>query len=120
MRNVLKKPIIIVSVCINNIFGKIFGEEIIALTIFPFIFIKDEDIPIDILNHEYIHYEQFKETLIIGFPIIVFINLVINLIRFKDRNIAYRNLLFEKEAYQHMEDENYIKNRKHFAWIRNL
>ena len=92
----------------------------LAMTIFPFIFIRDNDTPCNIINHEYIHYEQFKETLIIGFPIILLLNLLVNLIRFRDRNSAYRNLLFEKEAYHYMDDEDYIKNRKHFAWIRDL
>jgi hypothetical protein len=34
------------------------------------------------------------------------------LIKFKDKNIAYNNIIFEKEAYAKETDFSYLKNRK--------
>lgn len=33
---------------------------------------------------------------------------------------AYRDISFEQEAYYHEEDMKYLKNRKHYAWIKYL
>ena len=33
---------------------------------------------------------------------------------------AYRDISFEQEAYYHEEDMEYLKNRKHHAWIKYL
>ena len=33
---------------------------------------------------------------------------------------AYKNLLFEKEAYKFMNDLEYLKKRRKFEWIRGF
>lgn len=83
-----------------------------------------------VINHEKIHTEQMKDfalpffffkplQIIIGgiiFYIIYFLNWLINLIIMPDK--AYRNICFEKEAYNHEKDMEYIENRKHFQFLR--
>ena len=73
-----------------------------AISIWPFIFCRSDLNEIDI-NHESIHGEQQKELLIIVFYIIYLIEWI-----FK----KYKNISFEKEAYAHENDLNYIE------WIR--
>ena len=88
----------------------------IAITIWPFIFVRRNLNNIDI-NHEEIHGAQQKELLLIIFYLIYIIEWFIRLFINKDN--AYRNISFEKEAYKHEKDLDYLKTRKHFAMWRN-
>jgi hypothetical protein len=112
-----KMPIIKTDPEVTNMFSYILGEDMAAVTVFPFIYTKNNNTPKNVLNHELIHYEQYKETLIIGFPIILCINFLINCLYYCDRNIAYRKLLFEREAYENMNNYDYLKYRKRYSWI---
>ena len=71
------------------------------------------------LNHEKIHVAQYKETLYIGGCIILFFDYIVKIIYYRDREKAYRNLLFEKEAFRHQNELNYLDRRKCFAWLRS-
>lgn len=88
-----------------------FGEYD-AINLFGIIFIKGNASQ-TVLNHEAIHTAQMKELLYIFFYIIYGIEYLWNLIKYKDK--AYDNISFEKEAYAHQRDFNYLDNRKHFA-----
>ena len=80
-----------------------------AMAIWPFIFARKKLSEIDI-NHEKIHLAQQLELLIIPFYIIYLIEWI-----FK----GYRNISFEKEAYTHQEDMNYLEwRRKSYAMWR--
>ena len=67
-------------------------------------------------NHEYIHYAQEKELLFIGFYILYAFEFILALLWFMNWHKAYRNVSFEREAYCHQDDLNYLRHRKHFAW----
>lgn len=70
------------------------------------------------INHESIHTAQQRELLYIIFYILYLIEYVIkSIILFRH---AYRDISFEQEAYYHEEDMEYLKNRKHYAWIKYL
>ena len=69
------------------------------------------------LNHESIHTEQLIECLFIFFYLIYVINYIINLIKYKDFKLAYRNLLFEIEAYNNQNNLEYLNNRNYYAWL---
>ena len=60
-----------------------------------------------LINHETIHWQQYKELLIIGFVILYFFY------HFKN---GYDNNPFEREAYDNDNNLNYLKTRKHYAW----
>ena len=79
-----------------------------ALTIWPFIFCRSELTEVDI-NHEEIHGRQQLELLIIFFYLIYGIEYLIK---------SYKKISFEKEAYAHQDDLNYLKNRKLYAQWR--
>ena len=65
------------------------------------------------LNHEAIHTAQMKEMLYVFFYLWYFVEW---LIRLFGKGNAYRNLSFEKEAYDNEGDLNYLENRPMFAW----
>jgi hypothetical protein len=105
---------------VTDFFAVLLGEDLAGVTIFPYIFTKNKDTDKNIINHEKIHYEQYKETLIIGFPIILLLNLFFNLIRYQKMNKAYRMLLFEREAYENMNNFDYLKYRRRYAWLKYM
>ncbi len=84
------------------------------------IFFKDKkDMQNEVLiNHEMIHHEQVKElTPFLFFPLYL-LNYTFNLFRYKfDKDLAYRNIVFEKEAYKNQHNQLYRKNRKRYTWV---
>jgi hypothetical protein len=92
-----------------------------AVTIFPFIFIRNGLSPRSekqIINHEKIHIKQYQETFVFPFLIIYLYDFVKGYIKYRDFSIAYYFIRFEQEAYESDSDENYIKNRERFAWTK--
>ena len=110
-------PIIKQNLQIINFFTIFFGEQMNAVTLYPYIFTRYSETASNIINHEKIHCEQYKETLIIGYYFIFFINYIINWFYYLDVHKAYRNVLFEKEAYENMNNYDYLKYRRRFSWI---
>lgn len=90
-----------------------------GMAIFPFVLIKFAALKKDkqIINHELIHLRQQIELLVLPFFIIYLFNYLINLIRYRNHDLAYRNIVFEREAYQNDSNHLYLKNRKFSAWI---
>ena len=68
------------------------------------------------LNHEKIHTAQIKEMLYVFFYVWYIIEWLIRL----PKGNAYRNISFEREAYNNEKDLRYLDNRKRFAWIKYL
>ncbi|WP_456099266.1 hypothetical protein [Prevotella jejuni] len=71
----------------------------------------------ELINHERIHTCQMMEMLILPFYIWYVIEW---LIRLSMAGRAYMNLSFEREAYQNMNNLNYLNQRRPFAWIKYL
>jgi len=91
------------------------------------------------LNHESIHSAQIAEVMIASVPFALLLWLFTNVwigflliiasyylwyviewfIRLPFGN-AYRNISFEREAYNNEKDLRYLDNRKRFAWIKYL
>jgi len=90
-----------------------------GMTVFPFIFLANKELKEDevLMNHERIHLSQQLECLVIFGLIFYYINYRIN----KKRNggnkqKAYMDISFEREAYENQYNMNYLKERKLFAW----
>ncbi|MCL7764089.1 hypothetical protein MPF19_11725 [Polaribacter sp. Z014] len=94
----------------------------VGITLFPFIFLKKEDLKNDkvLVNHEKIHLKQQAELLLIFFYIFYSLEWVFKFLKHKNGYLAYKNLSFEREAYQNENNFNYIKNRKFWAFIKYL
>lgn len=65
-------------------------------------------------NHEAIHTKQMKELLYVIFYILYLLEW---LYRLTQKGNAYKNISFEKEAYDNEKDTDYLDRRKHFSWI---
>lgn len=74
-------------------------------------------LPNNLIQHERIHTAQMLEMGIAGFYLWYVIEW---LIRLPLKGRAYSRISFEREAYVHMDDENYLLHRRHYAWWRYL
>ena len=91
--------------------------NVYAITLWPFIFIRDEGNKRTI-NHEKIHLEQQKELLLVGFYLLYVIFWIIGLFKYRSTQIAYYEIPFEREAYANDDDWVYLLNRKRYAWTK--
>lgn len=66
--------------------------------------------------HESIHTLQMRELLYVFFYILYLFEWIARLVI--SPNSAYRDISFEREAYSHQSDEEYLTNRKPFAQWR--
>lgn len=73
-----------------------------------------------VVNHERIHTAQQREMLFLPFYIFYLIELCIRRFQHHTRKEAYYNISFEREAYKHGKNTDYLKTRKYFAWIHYL
>ncbi len=89
------------------------------MALFPFIFLKDKKSRQDtiLMNHERIHLHQQLELLIIPFYLFYLVNYLYNLINTFDHETAYRNIIFEQEAYDHEKELNYLQKRRLFNFL---
>ena len=93
-----------------------------GFTFFPFVFLKyrkDTDNEV-LLNHEKIHIKQQLEMLVVPFFIWYFLEFLYRLIQFRNRNIAYKNISFEREAYENEKDLNYLQSRPFWRFLKKL
>jgi hypothetical protein len=106
---------IIVSPRIVNFLGRILnaGKTIRAIAFFPFIFLryKKDRYNKELINHEKIHIRQQIEMLVIFFHIWYLIGLY---------KKGYWGISFEKEAYIHEDDLDYLKKRKFWAFLKYI
>ncbi|WP_431244304.1 hypothetical protein ACQ9BO_08125 [Flavobacterium sp. P21] len=93
-----------------------------GMAVFPFVLVKyDFDKANDVfVNHEKIHLRQQVEMLVLPFFIWYFSEFLIRLIQYKNKDLAYRNIGFEREAYQNETNINYLKNRSFFQFLNYL
>ncbi|WP_221406344.1 hypothetical protein [Daejeonella rubra] len=90
-----------------------------GMAMFPFIFLKTKDLKLDkrIINHELIHIRQQLELLIIPFYLLYFLNYLANWIYYRDHYLAYRNIVFEREAFENDLKPGYLKKRRFASWV---
>lgn len=89
----------------------------IGFAFYPFVVVKNNASDFTI-NHEKIHIRQQKEMFVIFFYLVYGLNFIYNLFLYKDSYKAYRNIIFEREAYQNEKNLNYLKERKPFAFLK--
>ena len=84
--------------------------EVIGLTLFPFIFVRDKKDRKNV-NHEKIHYRQQLELLVLPFYLLYVIFHVI---------YSYDFNPFEREAYKNEKDFTYLNKRNAYGWRKYL
>lgn len=88
-----------------------------GLTVWPFVFYRGK-LNETFVNHERIHLRQQIELLVLPFFVIYILHYLINFIRYADHMKAYKNIIFEKEAYGNENNLEYLKTRKLFQCFR--
>lgn len=117
----------------------------IAITLWPFIFVRRQawaKFTDDVIRHERIHGRQQVELLAVGavlaavlalcgagwwsllaLPLFLWLyglEYLVRLCQYRNGHAAYRAISFEREAYNNELDDDYLKKRKPFAWIRYI
>lgn len=98
-----------------------FGKRYAAINLFGVLFLKRSASVNDVLlNHESIHTSQMKELLYLPFYVVYVVEWVVRLFQCKGNGYqAYMSISFEKEAYKHQRDFNYLSARTKYAqWER--
>jgi hypothetical protein len=93
-----------------------------GLTLFPFVFVKyrfDSDNKV-LINHEKIHFRQQLEMLVLPFFVWYSVEYAVRLLQYKNANLAYRNISFEREAYANEYHLDYLKARSFFGFLNYL
>lgn len=93
-----------------------------GMAVFPFVILKyDTDKQNAVfVHHEKIHLRQQLELLVIPFYVFYVLEYAIRLIQYKNKELAYRNISFEREAYANETHLNYLKNRPFFGFLNYL
>ena len=93
-----------------------------GLAVFPFVFVKyslDKENPV-FVNHERIHLRQQLELLVIPFFVWYFLEFCLRWIQYKNFDLAYRNISFEREAYAKEKDLDYLKRRSFWEFLKYI
>ena len=93
--------------------------DIGAITLGPIVISRGE-MSETVKRHETIHYQQYLELAFVGFIILYLGWWALNLLKGQGGDDAYFNIPFEREAYYNDEDEDYLENRKRFAWTHYI
>lgn len=92
-----------------------------AMNLFGIIFVRKGGVVNKVvLNHERIHTRQQIEMLILPFYLWYVVEWLIRLIIFRDFLKAYRTISFEREAFDHEADLDYLSHRRLWAWIKQV
>ena len=91
-----------------------------AINLFGCVFARREYEPVSdrVLRHEAIHTAQMRETGYVGFYLLYLCEWLWKRARFRDPIAAYRAIRFEREAYAHQDELDYLDYRKPYAWRR--
>ena len=80
------------------------------MALFPFILVNRTKKADEVLiNHERIHLMQQLEMLVIPFYLLYLFELITR---------GYRQISFEKEAYENEKNLRYLLERKCYSWLR--
>lgn len=89
-----------------------------AINLFGVLFVRRSAIINDrTIRHEAIHTAQMKEMLYVGFYIWYVIEWLIRLFM---KGNAYRRISFEREAYNHENEIDYVQFRSKYRWVKYL
>ncbi len=93
-----------------------------GMSLWPFVILKHQSLAKEpvFMNHERIHLSQQIEMLILPFYLWYSLEFVLRLVQFKNVNLAYKNISFEREAYANESDLNYFRIRHFWNFIYYL
>ncbi|MBC8152436.1 MAG: hypothetical protein H7Z72_05950 [Bacteroidetes bacterium] len=89
-----------------------------GMALFPFVLVRRPNPEPELLNHERIHLRQQLELLLLPFYVWYLTEYLIRRSQYRNHYTAYRNISFEREAFAHDADLNYLKTRRWWAFLR--
>lgn len=93
-----------------------------GISLWPFVILKHKALaknPV-FINHERIHLKQQIEMLILPFYLWYFLEYIVRFFQYKNSYAAYKNISFEREAYENETDLYYFKKRCFWNFIDYL
>lgn len=110
-----REPIFIENSKVPVVLSYVAPINIGAIAFGPFVWSRHEMTP-RLKRHETIHFIQQLELLFI-FQWALYVGFwLFNLIKYKNGSMAYYNIPFEREAYNHEHKEDYLLNRPVWNW----
>ncbi|OYQ44355.1 hypothetical protein CHU92_02545 [Flavobacterium cyanobacteriorum] len=93
-----------------------------GIALYPFIIVNDSSLRGNtrFINHEKIHLRQQAEMLILPFYLWYGIEFIVKMLYYGNRYKAYRNVCFEKEAYENEDDIAYLERRRPWNFIKYI
>ena len=93
-----------------------------GITLFPFVFLKHKSLKYDakLMNHERIHLRQQLELLVLPFFVWYIIEFIIRFSQCRQWTVAYKSISFEREAYLNESDEEFLKSRRFWNFLKYL
>nr|DAF67729.1 MAG TPA: hypothetical protein [Caudoviricetes sp.] len=89
-----------------------------AINIFGILLVrKGVNVTPRMINHEKIHTAQMRELLFVFFYLWYLVEWIV---RLPMKGNAYRNICFEREAYEKEKDPDYLSNRDPWSFIGYL
>ncbi len=89
-----------------------------GMALWPFILVQRGNPSARLLNHERIHHRQQLELLLLPFYVWYILEYAYHRWRGFDHYDAYRAIRFEREAYRHEGDLEYLKKRRFWGFLR--
>lgn len=89
-----------------------------AITLFPFIFFNGRPLTEREIRHETIHLWQQAVLLVAPFYVLYFLFWIVNLLRFRNLDRAYREIPFERSAYRLENQAKLTWKAKAFDWLK--
>ena len=110
------KPIFVENSSVPKLLSYVAPIEIEAITC-GFIVFSRSKMDNRLKRHATIHFQQFLETLFIGFLLFYLMDFLWNLALYRNGKIAYYKIRAEKEAYENDHNPLYLKNRRRWLWL---
>ena len=97
----------------------IFPSTFNALAVWPFIILREPALRGDsvLIHHERIHLRQQLELLWVFFFIIYLAEFLAKIMIYKQPKLAYRNISFEREAYENEYDFDYVQRKPLWSFV---
>lgn len=100
----------------------IFPSTFNALAIWPVIILREGDLRRDpvLMHHERIHLKQQVELLWVFFFLLYVLEFLAKIVIYRELKGAYRNISFEREAYENEHDMDYARRKPLWSFVRYL
>src|SRR5690554_756120 len=101
---------------------KLLRKNFNGIALWPFVIVRNPDLCRDFifLNHERIHLRQQIELLVVFFYLWYGLEFLLRWISYGNRNIAYRNISFEREAYACEKNLDFLNKRTFWNFLKYL